>query len=93
MLHTYHLYTLVLDFCPGFKCFVFADTFTQPALKEGPQCDLERAVSFPQAQDPAHHPSSHQHTRMKQRKKADCGPGGHTCSPGEAFPKRATGLL
>ena len=25
-----------LGFCPGFKCFVFTDTFTQPALKEGP---------------------------------------------------------
>ena len=73
--------------------FCFYRHIYSTCTEEEPQCDLERAVSFPQAQSPAHHPSSHQHTRMKQRKKAGCGPGGHTCSSGEAFPKRATGSL
>lgn len=44
----YHLYTLFWGFCPGLKYFVLTDTFTRPALKEGPYYDLEWAVLCPQ---------------------------------------------
>ena len=43
-----HVYALVWDFCPGLKYFVLTDTFTRPALKEGPYYDLEWAVLCPQ---------------------------------------------
>ena len=87
------MYALVWDFCPGLKYFVLTDTFTRPALREGPYHDLEQAVLLPQTQSPAHHSSSHQHARMEQRRRKRCGPGGHTCSPREVFPRMATGSL
>jgi len=37
--------------------------------------------------------SSHQHARMEQRRRKSFGPGGHTCSPREVFPRMATGSL
>ena len=49
-----HVYALVWDFCPGLKYFVLTDTFTRPALREGPYYDLGWAVLLPQTQSPAH---------------------------------------
>ena len=80
IVNTNHVYALVWDFCPGLKYFVLTDTFTRPALREGPYYDLGWAVLLPQTQSPAHHSLSHQHARMKQRRMVWCGPGGHTCS-------------
>ena len=93
IVNTNHVYALVWDFCPGLKYFVLTDTFTRPALREGLYYDLEWAVLLPQTQSPAHHSLSHQHARMEQRRRKSCGPGGHTCSPREVFPRMATGSL
>ena len=82
-----------LGFLSRIKIFVLTDTFTRPALREGPYYDLGWAVLLPQTQSPAHHSLSHQHARMEQRRRKSCGPGGHTCSPREVFPRMATGSL